>query len=89
MRSSDRRDADLLEDRLQQVERREHVLARELAGALGAACGERGADRGVLALVQQVQLVDRLVAGRPDGRTGERAARVLRGLLDVRQVAMR
>ena len=77
---------DLLEDRLQQVERREHVLACELAGAVGAARGERGADRGVLALVQQVQLVDRLVAGRPDGRPGERAACVLGDLLDVRQV---
>ena len=58
--------ADLLEDRLEQVERREDVLAGERAGAVGAARGERLPDRAMLLGVLRVQPVDRVVARRPD-----------------------
>src|SRR5581483_9652468 len=77
---------DLLEDRLEQVERREYVLAREHPRTVDAAGRERVLDRLVLTLVLQVELVDRLVAGRPDRGAGERAPRALRHLLDVGQV---
>src|SRR6185437_3225852 len=77
---------DLLEDRLEQVERREHVLPCEHARTLDAAGSERVLDRLVLALILEVELVDGLVARRPDGRPREGAARTLRDLLDVRQV---
>src|SRR5438132_7117579 len=77
---------DLLEDRLEQVERGEHVLARQHAGAFFTAHGERVLDRLVLALVLKVELVDRLVTRRPDRRPGERATRTLCHLLDVRQI---
>src|SRR5205814_1084990 len=68
---------DLLENRLEQVERGEHVLARQHAGAFFTAHGERVLDRLVLALVLKVELVDRLVTRRPDRRPGERATRTL------------
>src|SRR5439155_1547607 len=77
---------DLLENRLEQVERGEHVLARQHAGAFFTAHGERVLDRLVLALVLKVELVDRLVTRRPDRRPGERATRTLCHLLDVRQI---
>src|SRR5262249_48464971 len=77
---------DLLQARLQPGERGEHVLAREHPRALDATGRERVLDRLVLPLVQQVQLVDRLVARRPDRRARERAPRALRDLLDVRQL---
>src|SRR5690348_2562436 len=59
--------ADLLEDRLEEDERRQHVLAGERARAGGAACGERLLDRAMLLRVLQVEPVDRVVARRPDG----------------------
>src|SRR5215469_12159847 len=62
------------------------MLARQLSRALGAARGEGAVDRYVLALVGLVQLVDRFVARRPDGRARERAPRALGHLLDIGQV---
>src|SRR5205807_1570586 len=73
------------EDRLQQLERREDVLAGYRLRRVGASRREGGLDRPVLALVERVQLVDGLVPRRPDGRAGERPPRALRHLLDERQ----
>ena len=76
--------ADLLQDRLQHLERRKDVLARELARARRRACGKGGPDRLVLLVVAQVQPVDRVVAGRPDGGAAEGSPCALRQLLDKR-----
>src|SRR5690349_9275978 len=78
--------ADLLEDRLEQVERGEDVLARELARPRRAAGSERLLDRAMLLGVLEVEAVERVVARRPHGRAGEVPARALRKLLDERQV---
>src|SRR5581483_10915107 len=77
---------DLLEDRLEQRERREHVLARELPRAGGAARHQRLLDRPLLLGVLEVEPVERVVARRPDRRARERTTRALRQLLDERQV---
>src|SRR5262249_41050408 len=77
---------DLLEDRLEQTEGGAAVLARELAGTRWATGREGAADRLMLALVREVELVDRLVAGSPDCRPRERAARALRNRLHVGEV---
>ena len=61
------------------------MLAGERTCALGAPRGDRGLDRAVLALVRRVELVDRLVPGRPDRRPREGPARALCDLLDVGQ----
>src|SRR5438874_10791002 len=79
-----RLEADLGEDRLQQLERPEDVLAGNRLGAFGASRREGGLDRAMLALVERIELVDRLVARRPDGRAGERPPRALCHLLDER-----
>src|SRR3989442_8137782 len=78
--------ADLLEDRLEQRERREHVLARERTRTRGATGGERLLDRTVLLRVLEVQPVERMVARRPDRGPREGPPRTLRHLLDERQV---
>jgi hypothetical protein len=44
------------------------VVARDRAGAVGAAGQQRGLDRAVLAVVPHVQLVDGLLAAGPDRR---------------------
>src|SRR5579864_6227780 len=78
--------ADLLEDRLEEHERREHVLARERPRA-GRAAGHQGLlDRAVLLGVLQIEPVERMVVRRPHRRPRERAAGALRELLDERQV---
>src|SRR5579864_6117676 len=67
------------------MEGREDVLARELARARRAAGRDRLLDRPMLLGVLRVQPVDRVVAGRPDGRPGERPPCALRELLDQRE----
>src|SRR3954451_12959776 len=78
--------ADLLEDRLEEHERRQDVLAGERPCAGGATRDERLLDRPVLLRILDVETVERMVARRPDGRARKRAARALRELLDERQV---
>src|SRR5579863_3916611 len=56
------RAADLFEDRLEHDERREDVLAGELARTRGAPGRERLPDRAVLLGVLRVEAVDRVVA---------------------------
>src|SRR5689334_23905553 len=77
--------ADLLEDRLEEGERAEDVVARERPRTLGAAGRERLPDRAVLLGVLRVEAVDRVVARRPDRGAREGAASALRELLDERQ----
>src|SRR5205823_1011963 len=77
--------ADLLEDRLEQRERAEDVIAREGPRAVGTAGRQCLPDGAVLLCVPRVEAVDRVVAGRPDRRAREGAARALRELLDERQ----
>ena len=79
---------DLVEDHLEQVPRVEHVVARDRAGAVHAPRRDRAADRGVLALVLHVQVVE-LGADRPGGLAEERPARALRQPHDVRRVRPR
>jgi ABC-2 type transport system ATP-binding protein len=67
-----------------QASRREHVIAREAAGAVGAAGGERVADRAVLQVVAGEQLVE-LGARAQEPSAEKRAARALGELLDARQ----
>jgi hypothetical protein len=62
------------------------VVARELSRARRAAGGERLPDRAVLLLVLHVQLVDEVVARRPDGRPGEVPPRLFREPLHERRV---
>src|SRR5437764_919953 len=78
--------ADLLEDRLEQHEGREDVLARERARPGGAARDERLLDRPMLFGVPHVEPVERVVARCPHGRAREGTARALRELLDERQI---
>src|SRR3954452_16629059 len=77
---------DVLEDRVEQLERVHHVLVRQRPRPLGAARLERLADRAMLEDVPLLQIVQNLVARRPHGRPGEGPARRLRHLLDERRV---
>jgi len=72
---------DLLQDGLEHPTRGEHVLAREQPGALGAAGGDRLADRAVLEVVLLVEVVD-VEPGRPHDVREEAAARALGAALD-------
>src|SRR5262249_15032910 len=78
--------AHLLEDRLEERERAEDVVARERSGAFRAAGREGLTDRAMLLGVLRVEAVGRVVSRRPDGRAREGATRALRELLDERQV---
>src|SRR5438105_15438236 len=62
------------------------MLACDRPRSVRAAGGERRLNRSMLALVERIELVDRLVAGRPDRRAGEGAAGALRHLLDEREL---
>src|SRR5712691_2076807 len=77
---------DLCEDRLEQLERGEHVLARERPCAGRTPRHQGLLDRAVLLGVLQVETVDRVIARSPNGGPRERAARALRELLDERKV---
>src|SRR5262249_57112357 len=75
----------LLEDRLEQAERREHVLVRQRTGPFLASGRECRLDCTVLAFVLGIELVDRRVPRCPDRGSRERAPRALRYLLDERR----